>query len=87
VHYDPETGTASIQAEYSDRPDNDALDFGIRSPDEAARASYELEVLYPRDFGDESAAPSPVIEQSELREVVDRVREWFSRSQDPRMDL
>jgi hypothetical protein len=89
VHYDPETGTASIQSEYGDREDNDALDFGVKSPEQAVRDGYELEVLYPRDFGEASADPSAQspVETSRIHELVDRVREWFHRGQDRGMDL
>jgi hypothetical protein len=89
VHYDPETGTASIQAEFGDREDNDALDFRVKSPEQAVRDGYELEVLYPRDFGEELAEPSAQnpVETSRIRELVDRVSEWFHRGHDRGMDL
>jgi hypothetical protein len=41
VHYDPETGTASIQAEFGDRADNDTADAAMReTPDEFFVANH-----------------------------------------------
>jgi hypothetical protein len=81
VHYDPETGTASVQAEYGDRSDNDALDWGIRSPEEAAFDGSVQEVLMPRHFGEASGA------SGRLEQLVDRIRQWFQRDQDRGMGL
>ena len=81
VHYDPETGTASIHAEYGDRPDHDALDFGVKSPERAAADGEEQEGLFPRDFGESSES------SGRISSLIDRIRDWLHRDRDQGMGL
>ena len=81
VYYDPETGTASVQAEYGDRPGDDLPDFGVKSPEQAAFDGHVQEVLIPRDFGEEASSPS------RASNLVDRIRSWLHRDRDRGMGM
>ena len=49
VHYDPETGTASVQAEFGDREDNDTADAATAQPVRQSLLGWLREKLQGKD--------------------------------------